>query len=124
MQLALTTAAGASSSLALNDGSDGKDFGVVRSNDDGSSDTGFGCGSAARVEFPGAQDHANALALDRHNTIIIAVGIQHTHSDRNFAIVRLPGTDGASAAPLLAAVSVPFDPAHTNADDYNALRFA
>lgn len=79
----------------INDASTGDHFGVVRFNVDGSTDTGFAGGGVARVDFPGVQDHANAMALDRHDNIIVVGGTQHTTWDRDFLIVRLLGTDGS-----------------------------
>ncbi|MEO7755488.1 MAG: hypothetical protein ABIS07_02835, partial [Dokdonella sp.] len=79
----------------LAEGLNGEDFGVVRFNVDGSSDTGFAGGGVARVDFLGAQDHANALALDRQDNIIVVGGTHHTALDQDFAVVRLLGTDGS-----------------------------
>jgi uncharacterized delta-60 repeat protein len=72
-----------------------KDIGVARFNPDGSLDAGFASGGVARIDYFGEDDTASAIAIDRHDNIVIAGRAQISASDSDFAVLRLLGTDGS-----------------------------
>ena len=73
-----------------------RDFGVVRYNDDGSLDTGFGGDGIVTTDFAGQADQANAVAVQADGKIVVAGLAARTGplgADNDFALARY-NTDG------------------------------
>jgi uncharacterized delta-60 repeat protein len=73
------------------------DAGVARYNADGSPDTSLGASGTAQIDFGGANDSANAVAVLSDGRIVLAGGAGALDSSRNFVLVRL-NLDGSSDA--------------------------
>ena len=77
------------------DGSD-YDFAIVRYNDDGSLDTGFGASGIKTIDVSGAsrEDVATSVVIQSDGKIVVG-GYSYDGSKNLFALVRLSGTDGS-----------------------------
>jgi uncharacterized delta-60 repeat protein len=68
-----------------------RNFGVVRYDDDGNLDPGFGAGGIVKTDFAGQVDQANAVAVQADGKIVVAGLAARTGplgADNDFALVR------------------------------------
>lgn len=94
-----------------------RDFLVMRLNNDGSMDTGFGSGGVVRIDFNQNDDRAQAVVQQSDGKLVVVGSATSTHGDFDLAAVRLL-PDGSMDTTFGTAgkvtVNIPADPNVTN----------
>lgn len=83
----------------------GTDFRVARFLPDGSVDNSFGTSGRVAVDFSGQNDYGVAVALDKHDNIVVVGSATVSATDTDFAAVRLSASNGS----VLYALRIAFD---------------